>query len=1042
MPRITKTLPPDRADYSFGDLVYWHLFRNGTRPSVDPSDKVGRVWETNAICRLLQIHERTLRNWIRDRNLPDSVVPLSNELFGDNSRWDDARIELQRRFEEGWALRRRRANSEVAEANAIESSPADLAAAEPTEVTNHAENPSHRAPSQDHEPEKFGNAPNFLPGGAETASVPRTIQSRQPPRLRALAAFSFVALLSMAGLALVLLNARSTAEEQNRYLMGRAAAAYHDGFCDRALRYALAALPPPGSLWEGSLAPVFQAQIMGYLASSRCPFQAAMPGEVSSIGRAGSRLLLVRDEFALLWDTDRASTVASLGRVASSAFQSEGNLLLTSAPGKGPGEHRTYTLWNAETGQRKAQIEIPGEARLAPEIVPALLHYVEEGKTARLVNVETKQEIAVLRGHRSQILKVVFSSNGSTIATTADDSTIRIWSAATGDQIYTFADQPTNVEIHAVSDDGRYIVTSSDREVRILDLRAPQRSSQNFTMSLQHLERVHQASFSPDGKVVLQIGGSRLLTKTLNSSQPAALELSAQGEIRTLSKDKTRAFVTAVSKYEGSERADPEARLIHVSDLGTTKLPVHHPGPINAVTFSDDGRLLATGGNDGVVRIWDARDGKLMATLAGHSAKVTAIAIGSDNRNIVTSALDGTTRIWRLDRLSPTQTFVGHTAPVTSAQLHPEGRVLATTSEDGSIRLWDAASGQGLAQASVNKSELFSVGFSRDGSKVLAASYDGVVRVWSTNDLNSDPVKLTHGMGTITTARFGTETRVVTGGSDGSLNVWDATSHQKLASLNVANLVESALFNPDGSIIATVGKYRVWDLWRTAGPRQLPMLLRSGGDETLYLKEIEGGGVQETDPTVLARKTGGTIAFSPDGSKFYVTCPNCGRTDIWETSTGRSLGIIQGLSGRLDHGAMNAYGDLIVVSRAPRGVEIWHLPTKQLMVSFANESREDVSASFSPDGRQVVIASEDALARIFNLDPIIVAKSPDRVTMICAERLKGATSFSDAEMEDPVLAASEDLRDPCTRVGPLRHEYYSRKLYSIAKELRMRVQLF
>ncbi|MFL9828757.1 PAN domain-containing protein [Rhodoplanes sp. SY1] len=87
-------MPPNRADYSFGDLVYWHLFVYGTRPQGDPSAKAGRKWEPDAICRLIGITEKTLRNWIADKHQPDSIVDLERELFGENPAWDDQRLEL------------------------------------------------------------------------------------------------------------------------------------------------------------------------------------------------------------------------------------------------------------------------------------------------------------------------------------------------------------------------------------------------------------------------------------------------------------------------------------------------------------------------------------------------------------------------------------------------------------------------------------------------------------------------------------------------------------------------------------------------------------------------------------------------------------------------------------------------------------------------------------------------------------------------------------------------------------------------------------
>lgn len=94
MPRLVKSLPENRADCSFGDLVYWHLFSHGTRPDTDPSAKIGRVWELKRASAALGISERTLRYWINDKHLPDSTSTLEKVIFGNSPAFDDWRLEL------------------------------------------------------------------------------------------------------------------------------------------------------------------------------------------------------------------------------------------------------------------------------------------------------------------------------------------------------------------------------------------------------------------------------------------------------------------------------------------------------------------------------------------------------------------------------------------------------------------------------------------------------------------------------------------------------------------------------------------------------------------------------------------------------------------------------------------------------------------------------------------------------------------------------------------------------------------------------------
>jgi PAN domain len=96
MPRMTIQLPKTRAECSFGQLVYWHLFDYGTRPDGDPSAEAGRRWGLKDVCapQHLNVSERTLRYWIRDKHLPDSTDALERVLFGNSKSFDRERMEL------------------------------------------------------------------------------------------------------------------------------------------------------------------------------------------------------------------------------------------------------------------------------------------------------------------------------------------------------------------------------------------------------------------------------------------------------------------------------------------------------------------------------------------------------------------------------------------------------------------------------------------------------------------------------------------------------------------------------------------------------------------------------------------------------------------------------------------------------------------------------------------------------------------------------------------------------------------------------------
>ncbi len=128
MPRRIKELPDRRADYSFGDLLYWHLFVFGTRPNCDPTTRIGRPWEFQGFCALIGISDRTLWNWILDRNLPDDLVPVDSELFGDNPQLHDWRIELWRAWRAGRLTRASKVRFGMAQSEESEEAVEDMSA--------------------------------------------------------------------------------------------------------------------------------------------------------------------------------------------------------------------------------------------------------------------------------------------------------------------------------------------------------------------------------------------------------------------------------------------------------------------------------------------------------------------------------------------------------------------------------------------------------------------------------------------------------------------------------------------------------------------------------------------------------------------------------------------------------------------------------------------------------------------------------------------------------------------------------------------------
>ena len=118
-----------------------------------------------------------------------------------------------------------------------------------------------------------------------------------------------------------------------------------------------------------------------------------------------------------------------------------------------------------------------------------------------------------------------------------------------------------------------------------------------------------------------------------------------------------------------------------------------HTSRVTSVSFSHDGRRLASSSDDMTVRIWDAEMGVLQQTLEGHTSLVNSVKFSHDGRRLASSSHDNTVRIWDAETGVLQRTLEGHTSRVTSVAFSHDGRRLASSSDDMTVRIWDAETG-------------------------------------------------------------------------------------------------------------------------------------------------------------------------------------------------------------------------------------------------------------------------------------------------------------------------------------------------------------
>ena len=245
------------------------------------------------------------------------------------------------------------------------------------------------------------------------------------------------------------------------------------------------------------------------------------------------------------------------------------------------------------------------------------------------------------------------------------------------------------------------------------------------------------------------------------------------------------------------------------------------PEQIIACAFSPDRKIIACGGFDKTVTLWDASTGKKIGSLEGHTAPIWEVAFDPTGKSLVSCSLgllgDGTgrgdVRLWAMPNGELTWNYIG-TRDYLSVSFDPLGGTLAYGSIGGSVGILNAETGELIRELTDSSQNIGDVAYSPSGHWLAAGSDDDSIYLWDASNYELS-AQLTGHTGYVNSVAFDPgETLLVSGSHDKTVGVWNLAEHKLITQLKGHEReVLRVAFSPDGTLIASIswdGTVRLW----------------------------------------------------------------------------------------------------------------------------------------------------------------------------------------------------------------------------------------
>ena len=384
-------------------------------------------------------------------------------------------------------------------------------------------------------------------------------------------------------------------------------------------------------------------------------------------------------------------------------------------------------------------------------------------------------------------------------------------------------------------------------------------------------------------------------------------------------------------------------------------------GAFQALSFSADGKLLASADADGSVAVWHVAAATLGEIFLGHSAAASGVALSPDGATLYSASFDGSVIAWDVtgerrlgqqfsyDPIGPPE--AGRVAPpgITNAvAVTPDSSLFATSPGPGRVTLWHSRTLTPEARELRGPvGTIISLAFSRDGRLLAAAGSTPDTPVWDVATGKLVRVLRGGGIDGASAVAFSVDdvTLALAGGEGpaGFVRLYDLRTGAIARRMVARGTLQDVDFSSDGKLVAASGLAGKISVWNLARPNVVATMTN---DVAIY-----------------------TLRFSPDG-KLLASGDQSGNVDFWDVArhvpVGRPLGGHNGLVGSV---SFDPSGKTLATVSSDGNFRIWDVASRKLIGAPLPGAGNGGWGTFFPDGKHVIAGFFSGIGVIWNVDP-------------------------------------------------------------------------